>query len=279
MSTWRVANPGHFSRASRPASKRALTGLVLVAATVALAVGWRLWIQRGDAAVPVFETRPAGFSTVERSISATGPVKALVTVDVGSQLSGMIAEMKANYNDRVKEGGTLAVIDRAPFEAKLASATANLAMARADIGLREAAVKRAETLLSQDERNAARFAVLSPKGVVSQKQCEDAQTQLGLAQADLAMARAQSESAKAAVSQREADVSRAQIDLDHTLIRSPIDGVVVDRRMQPGQTVAAQYQTPILFQIAQDLSQIQIWAQVDEADIGAVRPGAPVTFT
>jgi HlyD family secretion protein len=279
MSTWRVANPGHFSRASRPASKRALTGLVLVAATVALAVGWRLWIQRGDAAVPVFETRPAGFSTVERSISATGPVKALVTVDVGSQLSGMIAEMKANYNDRVKEGGTLAVIDRAPFEAKLASATANLAMARADIGLREAAVKRAETRLSQDERNAARLAVLLPKGVVSQKQCEDAQTQLGLAQADLAMARAQSESAKAAVSQREADVSQAQIDLDHTLIRSPIDGVVVDRRMQPGQTVAAQYQTPILFQIAQDLSQIQIWAQVDEADIGAVRPGAPATFT
>ncbi len=88
------------------------------------------------------------------------------------------------------------------------------------------------------------------------------------------MPQAQLEQVKAAVTQREAEVSRAQIDFDRTLIRSPIDGVVVDRKMQPGQTVAAEYQTPILFQIAQDLSQIQIWAQVDAADIGAVRPGA-----
>ena len=278
LSSWRITNLGRFFRVCWPASNAALPRLVLVAlAVLALAAGWR-WSERG-AAVPTYETRPIGFGVVERSISATGSVKALVTVDVGSQLSGMIAEMKADFNNRVKEGALLAVIDRAPFEAKLASATANFAMARADIGLREAAVARARIRVAQDERDAARFEVLSPKGVVSQKSREDAQTQLGLARADLAMAIAQLESAKAAVAQREADVSQAQIDLDHTLIRSPINGIVVDRRMQPGQTVAAQYQTPILFQIAQDLSQILIFAQVDEADIGPVRPGAPVTFT
>lgn len=267
-------------RAGQLSGKWALTRLLLVVATgAALAVGWRIWSQRGAASTPAYEMRQVGFGVVERSISATGPVKALITVDVGSQLSGLIAEMKADFNDPVKEGDLLAVIDRAPFEAKLASATANVAMARADIGLREAAVARARTRAAQDDRDAARFELLSPKGVVSEKSREGAQTQLGLARADLAMAAAQLESAKAAVAQREADVSQAQIDLDHTLIRSPISGVVVDRRMQPGQTVAAQYQTPVLFQIAQDLSQILIYAQVDEADIGPVRPGATVTFT
>jgi HlyD family secretion protein len=110
-------------------------------------------------------------------------------------------------------------------------------------------------------------------------QLDQAETQSATAKDDQAIAQAQLESAKGTVAQREAELRQAQIDLDRTMIRSPINGVVIDRKMQPGQTVAAVYQTPILFQIAQDLSQIQIWAQVDEADIGAVRPGAPVTFT
>lgn len=278
MLTRQDATASRF-RVGKPGAKWAFTLLALTAAITALAAGWHVWTQHRQSDVTAYETKPVSFGVVERSISATGSVKALVTVDVGSQLSGLIAGMKADFNDRVKEGDLLAVMDRAPFEAKLASATANLAVARADIGLREAAVTRARTRLAQDERDAARFEALSPKGVVSQKSSEGAQTQSGLARADVAMAAAQLESARAAVAQREADVSQAQIDLDHTLIRSPISGVVVDRRMQPGQTVAAQYQTPVLFQIAQDLSQILIYAQVDEADIGPVRPGAPVTFT
>jgi HlyD family secretion protein len=275
MLSWRVKDAGGLRRAGLAVMRLALA----TAIAVALAAGWHLWSQRRAADVPTYETKPVSIGVVERGISATGSVKALVTVDVGSQLSGLIAEMKADFNDRVKEGDLLAVIDRAPFEAKLASATANLAMARADIGLREAAVAKARTQIVQDERDSGRFELLSPKGVTSQKSREDAQTRVGLARADLAMAAAQLESAKAAVAQRAADVSQAKIDLDHTLIRSPINGVVVDRRMQAGQTVAAQYQTPILFQIAQDLSQILIFAQVDEADIGPVGPGAPVTFT
>ena len=278
--SWRATTDGRLLRVRKPLAGWTATGLALAAtAAVMLAAGGWHYASRSDDAAPSYETRPVGVGVVERSISATGSVKALVTVDVGSQLSGLIFEMKADFNDPVKEGDLLAIIDRAPFEAKLASAAANLAMAKADIGLREAAMTRARARIAQDERDATRFELLSPKGVVSQKSREDAQTQLSLARAELAMAAAQLESAKAAVALREADVSQAQIDLDHTLIRSPINGVVVDRRIQPGQTVAAQYQTPILFQIAQDLSQILIFAQVDEADIGPVRPGAPVTFS
>jgi HlyD family secretion protein len=275
---WRAAAMISVPAAWQFARSRRLTAAVAAAAALIAAALW-FHARQSGAAAPAAETRPTVIGTVERSISASGPVKALVTVDVGSQLSGLIAEMKADFNSRVKAGDLLAVIDRAPFEAKLASASANLAMAKAEVGLREAAVARAKTQIAQNERDATRFELLSPKGVVSQKSRETAQTQLGLAQAELAMAAAQLEAAKAAVAQREADVRQAQIDLNYTLIRSPINGVVVDRRMQPGQTVAAQYQTPILFQIAQDLSQILIYAQVDEADIGAVRPGAPVTFT
>ncbi len=99
--------------------------------------------------------RPLSLGVVERTISSTGPVKALVTVDVGSQLSGLILEMKADFNDRVKVGDLLAVIDRAPYAAKLASAKSNLDMARAEIGMRESAIARAEAQLAQDQRDAA----------------------------------------------------------------------------------------------------------------------------
>jgi HlyD family secretion protein len=241
--------------------------------------GWRLWSLRSEAAAPAFETRLIGRGLVERSISATGSVKALVNVEVGSQLSGMIAEMKVDFNDPVKEGDLLAVIDRAPYEAKVASAAANLAIARADIGEKEAAVAKAATQLAQNKRDLLRHQALAPRGISSTLQREQAETQTGVAKADVAIAQAKLESAKATISLREADLAQAEIDLGHTLIRSPIKGVVIDRKYQPGQTVAAQYQTPILFQIAQDLSQILIFAQVDEADIGPVRPDDEVTFT
>ena len=108
---------------------------------------------------------------------------------------------------------------------------------------------------------------------------DQAETQAALSREEIAVGQAQLASAKAVVAQREADLRQAQIDLDNTRILSPIDGVVIDRKIQPGQTVAAIYQTPILFQIARDLSRITINAQVDEADIGAVRSGCPVNFS
>lgn len=277
MMSWRAATSTQFRRVAKLKPMWAVT-FAAAGGAVVLAAGWHYAHQAGMA-TPAYETRPASLGVVERTISATGSVKALVTVDVGSQLSGLIAEIKADFNDRVKEGYLLAVIDRGPFEAKYASATANLAIARADIGLQQATVAKAQHLLARYERDAGRYRELAPSGSASRMQLDQAETQSATAKDDYAIAQAQLESAKGTVSQREAELRQAQIDLDRTLIRSPINGVVIDRRMQPGQTVTAEYQTPILFQIAQDLSQIQIWAQVDEADIGAVRPGAPVTFS
>lgn len=260
---------------NRPLAIRLLLALTLLAAG---AVGWRAWSQRDVAGGLAFETRRIGQGVVERSISATGAVKALVTVDVGSQLSGLIAEMKVDFNDHVKAGDLLAVIDRGPFEAKVASAAANLAIARADVSQKEALVARASTQLAQYRRDLRRHETLAPRGISSALQRDQALTQNGVANADLEIARAQLDSARAAVAQRQAELTEAEINFKRTLISSPIDGVVIDRKMQPGQTVAAEYQTPVLFQIAQDLSQIEVMAQVDEADIGVIHPGMPVAF-
>jgi HlyD family secretion protein len=247
-------------------------------AALVAAAAWTYRDKAHDGAV-AYETRPIGLGTVEKSISATGAVKALVTVDVGSQLSGLISEMKVDFNDPVKAGDLLAVIERAPFEAKTASAEANLAIARADVRQKEGAVAKARAQLVQATRDYARRAELAPMGHASLQQRDQSESLYGVAKAELAIAEAQIESAKATIAQREADLAKARIDLGYTLIRSPINGVVIDRKLQPGQTVAAEYQTPVLFQLAQDLSQILIYAQVDEADIGIVKRGAPATFS
>ncbi len=242
-------------------------------------VGLLVWRQGSSAGGVDYETVVIDTGDVERSISATGSIKALVMVDVGTQLSGLITEMKVGFNDRVKAGDLLAVIDRAPYEAKANAAEAELSTARADLGLKEAALIKAETQAGYANRESARAAGMEPIAAISKQTADQAHTQKRLTASDIVIARAQLEMAKATVAQKEADLAQAKIDLQHTLIRSPINGVVVDRKMQVGQTVAAVYQTPILFQIAQDLTQIQLAAQVDEADIGVVRKGAPASFT
>ncbi|MBG0792277.1 efflux RND transporter periplasmic adaptor subunit [Methylocystis sp. H62] len=233
----------------------------------------------GANAERLFHTRALGLGIVERSVTASGAVKALVTVDVGSQVSGPITEMKSDFNSAVKQGDLLAVIDRAPFEAKVQAASANLAIAKAEVARREAAMARIQKHLGLLDRNVGRYSALASAAGVSRQQLDQAQTESGATRHELGAAQADLESAKATVALRQAERDQAQINLDRTLIKSPINGVVIDRRMQRGQTVTADFQTPLLFQIAQDLSQIQILAQVDEADIGAVHVGDPVTFS
>ncbi len=238
-----------------------------------------LWQKGLDAMDVDYETVAIEKGDVTRSISATGSVKALVMVDVGAQLSGIITEMKVGFNDRVRAGDLLAVIDRAPYEAKANAVEAELSTARAELDLKEAALIKAETQAGYAKRESARAAGMEPIAAISKQTADQAHTQKKLTASDIVIARAQLASAKAAVVRREADLAEAKINLQHTLIRSPINGVVIDRKMQVGQTVAAIYQTPILFQIAQDLTQIQLNAQVDEADIGVVQPGARASFT
>lgn len=265
-----------FTFQNRSATVNAAIALTAIFAALFI---WRYWFAADASADGLYQTHVLGRGIVERSVTASGAVKALVTVDVGSQVSGPITQMKADFNSKVKQGDLLAIIDRAPFEAKLAAAQANLAIAKADVARREAAMAKIQKQLGLLDRDVGRYRALASAAGVSRQQLDQAQTQSGATRHELGAAVADLESARATVALRQAEFDQAQINLDRTLIKSPINGVVIDRRMQRGQTVTAEFQTPVLFQIAQDLSQIQILAQVDEADIGAIHVGDKVTFS
>jgi HlyD family secretion protein len=255
---------------------RGLLALVIIAAG-AFAVWQFFW--REQPARYELQTVEVSRGSIERSISATGSVEALVTVDVSSQLSGQISEVNVDFNSPVAHGAVLAVIDPRTFAARVASAEANLAIARTDVSVREASILKAKALLDQAQRSAERQRTLAVTKATPAATLDTAETQLATAKADLQVAHAQLDTARATVTQREADLSQAKLDLDRTQIRSPIDGVVIARNIDLGSTVAASLQAPVLFQIAQDLKQIQILVLVDEADIGSVETGQSVTFT
>ncbi len=225
------------------------------------------------------QTVELSHGSIERSISATGSVQALVTVDVSSQLSGQISDVNVDFNSPVKKGDVLAVIDPRTFQAKVASAEANLAIAKTDVAVQEANIVKAKALVDQAQRSAERQRTLAANNSTPAATLETAETQLQTSKADLQVADAQLATTRATIAQREADLSQAKLDLDRTQIRSPIDGVVIARHIDPGGTVAVSLQAPVLFQIAQDLTQIQILVLVDEADIGSINAGQDVTFT
>ena len=225
------------------------------------------------------QTAELSRGSIERSISATGSVQALVTVAVSSQLSGQISELNSDFNSKVAKGDSLAVIDPRTFAARVASGEANLAIAKTTVAVQEATIVKAQALLDQAQRSVERQRTLASNNATPVTTLETAETLVETAKADLQVAQAQLANARATISQREADLSQARLDLDRTQIRSPIDGVVIARNIDLGATVAASLQAPILFQIAQDLTQIQILVSVDEADIGSIGAGHDVTFT
>jgi HlyD family secretion protein len=197
-------------------------------------------------------------------VGATGTLQAVTTVQVGSQVSGTIQSLQADFNSVVKKGQVITRLDPSLFQARLAQMNANLASAQANTEKSRAEVadtrqkyERAQTLASQN---------LLP------------QSDLDSAKAAYDGAVAQVRASEAAVSQAEANVNQAQVDLDHTIITAPIDGVVINRSVDVGQTVAASFQAPVLFVIANDLAHMQVNASIDEADIGRVRAGQDVTF-
>ncbi|WP_300545021.1 efflux RND transporter periplasmic adaptor subunit [Maricaulis sp.] len=254
---------------------------VVVLAVVAVgAAGWWL-LGRGNAAAGevVIETDAAAIGDVRRIVAASGAVRALVTVEVGSQLSGQIAELLADYNDIVEAGQVIARLDPQTYETRVREAEASRATAAASLELQRASLVRAQAALREARREHERMAALRERGTVAQSALDTAQTALEAAEADVAVARAQITNAQAVLAQREATLEGARIDLERTTIRAPISGVVVDRAVDVGQTVAASLSAPVLFTIAQDLGQVQIDAQVDEADIGQIARGQTVRFT
>ncbi|WP_374605165.1 efflux RND transporter periplasmic adaptor subunit [Arenimonas sp.] len=238
--------------------------LVIAAVALALLAAWWFTGRDGEAA-GAYRTATVERGDVRVVISATGTLRATTTVDVGSQVSGQVLEVLADYNDRVTQGQAIARLDPAPFQTRLDQAEADLASARASVNEARASVTNAEA----DYRR--------KRDLVERQLIARSEADLALAARD--QARARVVSAEAAVRQRQAAVGNARLDVDYTVIRSPVDGVVLLRDIEPGQTVAASFQTPVLFQIAEDLAQMQIDLSVDEADVGQIREGLPVSFT
>ncbi|HKL50699.1 MAG TPA: efflux RND transporter periplasmic adaptor subunit [Wenzhouxiangellaceae bacterium] len=247
-------------------------------AAIAMAA-WLFWPKGGQPGGNRIEADPVERGDITRIVSSVGSVRALNTVEVGSQLSGQVIELFADFNTPVESGDLLARIDPQTFERRVQEADANLAVALANVAIQAASIQRAEANLKAARREFERQASLVEKGSVSESALDASEAAYQSALAEVAIARAQHQNANATVAQREAALEAARIDLERTEIRSPINGVVIERAVDIGQTVAASLQAPILFTIAQDLTEIQIEASVDEADIGSVREDAEASFT
>lgn len=225
-------------------------GLFLVAALAAAGwYGWQRWAPK-TAAPPKFRTAAVTRGDITQSVTANGNIQPLKSVTVGSQVSGQIVEVLVDFNSRVTNGQMLARIDPSTFERALQQADAELASAEASLALAKVNRDRARDLLAAN---------LIPKSDSDQAEATYLQ-------------------AEASVKMRKANVERAQVDLDRTTIYSPITGIVISRKIDQGQTVAASLNTPNLFQLVGDLSRVQIEVAVSEADIGGVSEGQRVTF-
>jgi HlyD family secretion protein len=215
---------------------------------------------------------------IHDEVEATGIVNAVVTVQVGSQVSGTIAKLNADFNSHVHRGDVVALIDPALFQGALLQATADLQSARANVAAIEANRDKARATLVQADADYQRQSALAKSGAQSQQAVELAKANFEVAKSSVTAAEAAIEQAKAQVQQKEAAVAVARTNLAYTTIRSPIDGIVVARNVDVGQTVAASLQAPTIFNIAQDLTKMQLYAKTDESDVGRIKLKQEVTF-
>ena len=219
----------------------------------------------GKKEVEAYRTEPVTRGAVSEVVNATGDVQAIVTVNVGSQVSGTIDKLAVDFNSKVKKGQLLATLDARLFQAQLEKADAGLASAMAN-------VERTRVQLEDSDRQLKRLRSLLDQRLVASSDVDTAAANRDAAAAQLA-------ANKAAVLQARADRTLAATNLAFTKITSPIDGIVVSRAIDIGQTVAAAFQAPTLFTIANDLTKMQILANIDEADVGKVHEGQDASFT
>jgi HlyD family secretion protein len=216
--------------------------------------------------------------SIDNVVESTGTINSVITVQVGSQVSGTIAKLNADFNSRVHKGDVVALIDPALFKGALLQATADLKNAQANLVAAHANLEKAKAALVQTKADYDRAVGLAKDGVMSQQQLDLAKSNYEAAKASAGAAEANIAQADAQVSQKEAAVSVAQTNLDYTVIRSPIDGTVVARNVDVGQTVAASLQAPTIFTIAQDLTKMWVYAKTDESDVDNIKVGKSVTF-
>ena len=239
--------------------------VIVVIGLFALAAALWFWKGRGGGDEQRFRTAQVEQGDIRVAISATGTLNALSTVDVGSEVSGKVTEVLADFNDRVRKGQVIARIDPSTFEAQIAQGDATIASARANLQTAHATLRNAEL-------DYGRKASLVQQKLIARGDLDQA-----LAARD--QARAQVAAAEAQIRQQQASTQNFRLNLGRTVILSPVDGVVLNRSVEPGQTVAASLQAPVLFKIAEDLVRMEIVLAVDESDIGQVKQGQVVSFT
>ena len=293
----------------------------LIGAAVLVAGGVGLWYYLGSKNQALYQTANVERGSVRASISATGNCNAVVTVQVGSQVSGNIKALYADFNTKVKKGQLVAVIDPEVFQAKVdqsraaldnaqasvvsaraqvEKSNADIASAQAAAANQKAAIAKAKAAAQDANRKLQARKALFQQGIISKEDMDTAQStsdemvaeqqaanaQLDAANHQIQAAQAQRDvsttllsSAQSQVKQATAGLEQAQLDLAHTQIIAPVDGTVIARHMDVGQTVAASFQAPTIFEIAQDLTKMQVDTNVDESDVGQVQLGQPVRFT
>ena len=222
---------------------------------------------------------PLTVGDVTRVVNASGKIVPRDEVMVGSEVSGRILEVAVDFNSRVQAGDLLARIDPESFRNRVRQLNGRLQSAQADIKVREASINRANVNLSQALTVLERQQELFAQNAVSQARLDEAERSVGVSRADLELSMAQLESSKAQVSQIEAEIATARLDLQRTTILSPIDGVIIDRKVDPGQTVQASFSAPELFALAADLSDIRVEAQIVESDVAGLESGDMVKFS
>ncbi len=234
----------------------------------------------------VFRTVPVKLGDLQAVISATGTVEPEEVVDVGAQVAGRIVAFgtdkngqEVDYGSVVEDGTVLARIDDALYSADVDQAKATLGVSKATLQRSEADLNQLKAKLYQAQRDWARAQKLGPGDALSQADYDAAQSAFETAKANLEVGKAAIVQAKKTVEQSEAALKRAQQNLSYCTIVSPVKGVVIDRRVNIGQTVVSSLNAPSLFLIAKDLNRLQVWVSVNEADIGQIKPGLPATFT
>ena len=245
-----------------PLSRKRLVYTGFIVASLGIGAAWWMF---SKPAGPAYQTVAAERGDIVTSITASGSLQAVGTVEVGSEVSGLIKELHADFNTPVKKDQVLARIDPSTFESRVLQGEAQQAIAQAQLDQARADLREAERDFETKRK-------LSTSGWYSARGTETAE-------AALARARAAVKLAEANLLQARANLNQARIDLSRTYIRAPVDGIVISRAINIGQTVAASFQTPTLFTIAEDLAEMQVEAAVDEADIGAVAPGQRAEFT
>ncbi len=264
----------------------------LAALVLAGALGW-WWTQRGGGAEVQYRMGKIERGPLQSAVSASGAVSPVTQVTVGTQVSGQIKDLFVDFNSEVKAGQLIAVIDPETFEYRVRSAQADVDAARAvvltaqaNVVASQAQVSRAKTDLAEARRTHERNLMLVSKGFIAQSTADQSNALVNTsnesvkaAEAQLGVSEAQVKSAQASVAQREAALAQARIDLARTRITSPVNGIVIKRTIEKGQTVAASLQAPELFIIARNLRDMQVEASIDEADVGRIRSGQKASFT